>query len=131
MARTRKIKILLADSEGQFAATLAERLRLLRFTVHCTTSAAETISEAESYRPDVILIGSTFADISGNDLLVHCKSAFPTIAAILLADHGAVDAAIIGMERGADDFLMKPIDLSMLAEKISEAHSRRKSRAHQ
>lgn len=129
MARTRKIKILLADSEGQFVATLADRLRLLRFTVHCATSAAETISEAENYRPDVILIGSAFADMSGNDLLVHCKSAFPTIAAILLPDHGAVDTAIIGMERGADDFLMKPIDLSILAEKISEAHSRRKSRA--
>jgi DNA-binding response OmpR family regulator len=129
VARTRKIKILLADSEGQFATTLADRLRLLRFTVRCATTAAETISEAESYRPDVLLIGSAFADMSGNDLLVHCKTAFPTTAAILLPDHGAVDTAIVGMERGADDFLMKPIDLSILAEKISEVHSRRKSRA--
>lgn len=129
MARTRKIRVLLADCEEQFAATLADRLRLLRFSVHRVTSGSEALSEAESSRPDVLLIGSSFADMSGNDLLARLKAAFPETPAILLPDHGAVDAAIAGMERGADDFLMKPIDLSILAEKINEAHTRRKSRS--
>ena len=129
MTRTRKIKVLLADSEEQFATTLADRLRLLRFAVRYATTGAETLSEAESCRPDVVLIGSYFADMSGNDLLARCKTSFPDTPAILLPDHGAVDTAIGGMERGADDFLMKPIDLSILVEKINEAHSRRKSRS--
>ena len=40
------------------------------------------------------------------------------------AFRAAVDAAISGMERGADDFLMKPIDLTILADKIRDAHQR-------
>ncbi len=124
MARVRKIRVLLADSEEEFSTTLADRLRLLGFAVHTARSAAEAVAELEGGAFDVALVGSDFVDMKGTDLLVHCKSLSPTRAAILLAAHGAVDAAISGMERGADDFLMKPIDLTILADKIRDAHQR-------
>ena len=131
VARVRKIRVLLADSEEEFSATLADRLRLQGFAVHCARSAAEAVTELEGGRFDVALVGSDFVDMKGTDLLMHCKSLSPTRAAILLAAHGAVDAAIAGMERGADDFLMKPIDLTVLADKIRDVHHRGSSQNSQ
>jgi DNA-binding NtrC family response regulator len=60
-------------------------------------------------------------DMSGLDVLARVKALDPAIEVILLTGHGSFEDGIAGMELGAFDYLVKPIDLVLLMEKITEA----------
>ncbi|MCJ7603134.1 MAG: hypothetical protein MUO63_16755 [Desulfobulbaceae bacterium] len=49
----------------------------------------------------------------------------------MLTGHGSTSSGIEGMERGAFDYIMKPIDLDLLLEKINQAYEQRKNRRKQ
>ena len=48
-----------------------------------------------------------------------------TLEAILLTGHGSTTAASEGMQRGLFDYLVKPVDIGELVEKIREAAAKR------
>ena len=123
-----KIKVLIVDDEVEFAEALAERLELRGFqpeTVDCGGDALATLTTG--VLPDVILLDLKMPDMSGFEVLVEVKKKYPLIEVIMLTGHGAVSGGIDSMERGAFDFIMKPVDLGELMEKIELAHGERTS----
>lgn len=124
MTKTRRIKVLVIDNEVEFATTLTDRLRLRKIDATCVFSGEEAIETlASGDTPDVALIDIDLGDMNGLDLLPRIRAAKPGIALILLTGHGSVDAGILGMERGAADYLTKPVDLNFLLEKITEVYA--------
>lgn len=118
------IKLLLVDDEREFVETLAERLRLRAFDVSVISTADEAlVSLDEGLKPDLILLDIKMPGINGLDALTEIRQKHPEIPAILLTGHGAASSSIEGMKRGAFDYLMKPVDISQLIEKIEEAVS--------
>ena len=125
-----KIKVLIVDDEVEFAEALAERLELRGFepeTVDCGGDALATL--VTDALPDVILLDLKMPDMSGFEVLVEVKEKYPSIEVIMLTGHGAVSGGIDSMERGAFDFIMKPVDLGELMEKIELAYDERISAA--
>jgi DNA-binding NtrC family response regulator len=66
-------------------------------------------------------------DMSGLAVLSQVKANDPSIEVILLTGHGSFDAGLTGMELGAFDYLVKPVDLNQLMEKITEAYGKRRN----
>jgi DNA-binding NtrC family response regulator len=64
-------------------------------------------------------------DMNGLAVLSRVKAIDPTIEVILLTGHGSFDAGITSMELGAFDYIIKPVDLNLLTEKIAEACKKR------
>ena len=58
---------------------------------------------------------------SGIELLKAAKAAHPRLACILLTAYGTVDQAVEAMKDGADDFIMKPVDLAQLEARVAKA----------
>ena len=61
--------------------------------------------------------------IDGLTLMSEFKQEKPDVRVILLTGHGSVADAKRGMEEGACDYLMKPVDIEELVEKIRHAAS--------
>ena len=121
-----EIKVLIVDDEVDFADTLAERLELRRFrpeTVDCGRDALAALTTGNL--PDVVLLDLKMPDMSGFEVLVKLKEEYPSIEVIMLTGHGAVSSGIDSMERGAFDFIMKPVDLDELIDKIKLAYNKR------
>ena len=121
MVRIKKMKVLIVDNEMDFASILAERLRLRKFEAETAFSGQEGLATVSVFHPDVMILDLRMPDMSGLDVLARVKALDPAIEVILLTGHGSFEDGIAGMELGAFDYLVKPIDLVLLMEKITEA----------
>ena len=125
MSKTRKMKVLVVDNETEFASTLAERLRLRKIEAKSVYSGAEALEAVTRSVPDVMILDMQMPDMTGLEVLARIKAIDPTIEVILLTGHGSFEAGITGMELGAFDYIVKPVDLIQLMEKIAEAYKKR------
>lgn len=128
MSKTRKMKVLVVDNEVEFASTLAARLQLRKIEAESVFSGTEALQVLSIFMPDVLILDLQMPDMTGLEVLARVKAIDLTIEVILLTGHGSFDAGITGMELGAFDYLVKPVDLTQLMEKITEAYNTRKSR---
>lgn len=127
MGKTRKMKVLVVDNEQEFASTLAARLQLRKIEAESVFSGAEALAAVPLFLPDVIILDLQMPDMSGLEVLSQVKTLDPSIEVILLTGHGSFDAGLTSMELGAFDYIIKPVDLTQLMDKITEAYKKRKS----
>jgi len=73
------------------------------------------------WRPAVVIVDLKMPGIDGIETLSLIKQHDPTIEVILLTGHGSTTAGIEGMNKGLFDYLMKPVDIAELIEKIELA----------
>lgn len=125
MGKTRKMKVLVVDNEEEFASILVERLRLHNIIAEDVYSGEDALTTIAERSPDVIILDMKMSDMNGLDVLSKVKALDPSIEVIILTGHGTFDAGITGMERGAFDYMIKPVDLVFLIEKITEAFQKR------
>ncbi len=127
MGKTQKMRVLVVDNEVEFASTVAERLRLRKIEAESVFSGEDALSAVVRFKPDVIILDLDMPDITGLEVLSQVKATEPGIEVILLTGHGSFDAGLTGMELGAFDYIIKPVDLAQLMEKITEAYKKQNS----
>ncbi len=119
-------KILIIDDEAEFASTLCQRLKLRGITVEDAHSGTEGLEQLDAFAPQIVILDLKMPDMSGLDILARIKEKYQNIEVIMLTGHGSVGAGIEAMEKGAFDYIMKPVDLGELLEKIELADKKAK-----
>ena len=114
-------KILIIDDEADFASTLRQRLSLRGFEATDIHSGVEGLAQLDTINPDVVILDLKMPDSNGLDIMADIKEHRPEIEVIMLTGHGSAAAGIRAMEQGAFDYIMKPVDLAELLEKINQA----------
>jgi DNA-binding response OmpR family regulator len=117
----RNLKILLVDDEEEFVTTLAERLELRGFRAQAVTDGEGALHIIESDPPQVIILDVMMPGLGGLEVLKRIKTQHPQIHVILLTGHGSTKEGIEGMQLGAFDYLMKPINIEELIKKMQDA----------
>lgn len=116
-----KGKVLIVDDEEEFATTLAERLSLRGYDARVEGDGEGALAAVEASLPDVVVLDVKMPGIGGFEVLRRIKSDHPQLPVILLTGHGATKDGMKGMELGAYDYLIKPIDIMDLIEKMDAA----------
>jgi DNA-binding NtrC family response regulator len=116
-----QLRLLIVDDERDFLSALAERLKLRGFQVVTAESGAGALKRVGENDFHVLVLDVKMPGIDGLELMGQIKAKHPDLPVILLTGHGSVADAERGMEEGAFDYLMKPIDIEELVEKISSA----------
>lgn len=119
-----KIKLLIVDDEIEFATTLAERMELRGIATQTANNGKEALEMVHSSPPDVVILDLKMPDMSGLEVLERIKTMQPAIEVIMLTGHGSTASGIEGMEKGAFDYIMKPVDLNDLLEKLKLAYEK-------
>ena len=128
------IKVLLVDDEKEFVEVLSERLEVRGFGVETALSGEEALSWINKSEFDIVLLDVMIPGNDGIEILKEIKRSRPLIHVIMLTGHAKIDTAIGGMELGAYDYLIKPVEIEPLVEKIKMAYdykSAQQKRAHQ
>jgi DNA-binding NtrC family response regulator len=63
--------------------------------------------------------------MDGIEALRALKRQYPLTEVIMLTGHASLEVAIEGMELGAFDYLMKPVEIDDLLYKLQDANKRR------
>jgi len=116
-----KIKILLIDDEIEFVETLAERLELRGYISKIAGDGESCISMLAKESFDIAILDLMMPGLSGLDTLRQIKDIDKNLPVIMLTGHGSTKDGMEGMRMGAFDFLMKPLDINELLEKIKLA----------
>jgi DNA-binding response OmpR family regulator len=114
-------RVLLVDDEKEFVSALAERLSLRDFQVETATNGQDALAILKEIRADVVILDVMMPGMSGLEVLKRIKTTHPHLSVILLTGLGSTREGIEGMRLGAFDFLMKPVDIDELIEKMREA----------
>ena len=120
-------KVLLVDDEKDFALTLAERLGMRGIQVSTAFSGEEALNLLETYQPNVMVLDLMMPGMSGSTVLGRVKNLYPNLAVILLTGLSSTAEGVSGISQGAFDFLIKPLQIEELIEKIGLAVKRRSS----
>ena len=117
--------VLLVDDEEGFVETLAKRLALRRFDISTATTADRLFTTLGETPIDVVVLDVRMPDLDGIEATKMIKNAHPLVEVILLTGHASIEASLEGMEMGAFDYLLKPVNIDELVYKIEDAHRKK------
>jgi two-component system OmpR family response regulator/two-component system response regulator QseB len=112
------MRILLAEDDTLLGDGLRAGLRQLGFSVDWVRdgAAAERELRAQPYAAAVLDLGLPLMD--GLDVLAAVRRAGVTLPVLVLTARDAVPDRIKGLDLGADDYVVKPVDLDELAARL-------------
>ena len=115
------LKLLLVDDEQAFLEPMAARLA--RRSISCSTAQGgeEALKLLREERFNCAVVDVMMPGMDGLELLRRMRSEYPDIAVILLTGHASVELGVQGMELGAFEYLMKPVDLDELLDTARRA----------
>ena len=119
------VKVLIVDDEQDFATALAERLRLRGYEATAIFSPDEALATTKEMQPDVVLLDLKLPGVSGIEMLMTMREFVPGVEIILLTGHLDLAQRIQGMRLDAFEYIMKPIDIADLINKIEKAGKHR------
>ncbi|MCA9099785.1 MAG: sigma-54 dependent transcriptional regulator [Pirellulales bacterium] len=108
------IRVLIVDNDEAHAEAVAESLARVGYECTTATSGAAGAAEIEAGTFDVIITDLMMEDVGGLDILAHAKRLLPDAEVILVTGHGSVPSAVTAMQKGAFNYLLKPLDLGQL-----------------
>jgi DNA-binding NtrC family response regulator len=114
-------KILLVDDEEDFVTTLAERLSLRGIEAQTAFNAESAIEQLSTTEFDIVVMDVMMPGMGGLEALGLMKKRYPGLPVILLTGLGAMGHGKEGKALGAYDFLVKPLQLDELIDKINQA----------
>ncbi len=68
--------------------------------------------------PDAVVLDVMLSNTDGMECLRRIKRQSPQLPVVMLTGHASLQASIQGLEHGASDYCLKPIELDELVEKI-------------
>ncbi|MFH1596594.1 MAG: response regulator [Pseudomonadota bacterium] len=120
-----KFKVLIVDDEEDFLETIVKRLQARSIEVIGAESGYQALELINDGNFDVVILDVKMPGLDGIETLREMKKKKPLVEVIMLTGHASVESGIQGMQLGAFDYVMKPVALDELLEKMRQAYERK------
>ncbi|MEH2305524.1 response regulator transcription factor [Nostoc sp.] len=112
------MRILIAEDDDRIAQPLAEFLRRQHHIVDITTDGLAAWKWSQSALHELILLDLMLPKLDGITLCKRLRTASSNVLILMLTARDTTGDKIIGLDAGADDYLVKPFELKELAARI-------------
>jgi len=116
------VKVLLIDDEVEFILAVSNRLVLRNYEVTYAFSGQEALKRLEQAKYDVILLDILMPGMNGLETYEHIRAIDQDVRVMMLSAHVEIEMAINGINKGVFDYLIKPVEIEDLIEKIEMAY---------
>lgn len=123
------MRVLVVEDDAVLADGLQAGLRIAGFTVDLVQGVADARAAVAGTDYGAMVLDLMLPDGSGLDLLAALRRAGNRLPIVLLTARDTVAERIAGLDRGADDYLGKPVDLDELAARLRAVARRAEGRA--
>jgi len=115
-------EILVVDDDAMSRRVLAQLLSAAGYNCRVSNDGSEALETIHARPPSVLLLDFDMPGLNGAEVLRHLRSDDdPTVAqipAIMLTAHGSDQSEVSCLQAGADDFVTKPVNASVLRARI-------------
>jgi putative nucleotidyltransferase with HDIG domain len=120
--------ILLVDDDPKVLEIVSVSLSRQGYRVRTAATGREALEHAAGATPHLLILDLDLPDMSGIEVLDNIRDEHETLPVLVLSGQDDLDARVAALDRGADEFLSKPVSLRELHVRIDSA-LRRTSRA--
>jgi len=111
-------RILVVDDDENIRVTIEAILENEGYAVDVAVNGREAIKKSESTAYNVALIDIRLPDMEGTELLTSMKDTVPKVRKIIITGYPSMQNAIDAVNRNADAYLVKPVDVDKLLELV-------------
>jgi putative nucleotidyltransferase with HDIG domain len=119
------ISVLVVDDEEPIRNALRKYLKQQQFEVYAAGSGEEALQQLKLHKVALMLSDIRMPGTSGVDLVPQALEIEPDLAILMLTAVNDATSAALCMQRGAMDYLTKPIELADLGRAVQRALKRR------
>ncbi len=119
------VAVLVVDDEDPIRNALKKFLTQQQFEVYTAASGDEALAQLKRHRIALMLCDIRMPGTSGVDLVPHALETEPDLAILMLSAVNDATSAALCMQRGAMDYLTKPVELADLGRAVQRALRRR------
>jgi phosphoserine phosphatase RsbU/P len=116
------VEILVIDDDAMSRRVLAQLLSAAGYNCSVATDGSEALETIHARPPSLLLLDFDMPGLNGAEVLRRLRSdEDPTVAqipAIMLTAHGSEQSEVSCLQAGADDFVTKPVNASVLRARI-------------
>ncbi len=116
--------ILLVEHEVKLAQFIELELKYEGYQVTVAEDGLSGLTAAQELSPDLLIVDSMLSRLSGLELCRSLRTKGNMVPVILLTTKDDVPARVAGLDAGADDYVLKPVSIEELLDRI-RTHIRR------
>ena len=120
----RPVRVLVVDDEPLIVELLTMGLDYEGFEVSVARTGFEALEQAQTKRPDLIVLDVMLPGLDGIEVCKRLQDQ-NNVGILMLTARGEIDDRIIGLESGADDYLIKPFHFRELMARLRAILRRR------
>jgi DNA-binding response OmpR family regulator len=123
----RAARVLVVEDDADIADVLVRSLRLEGYEVRLATDGVAALDDAHAFLPDVVILDLGLPRLDGVEVAKQLRRDDDT-PILMLTARDALEARVIGLDAGADDYLVKPFERQELLARIRALLRRRPPR---
>jgi DNA-binding response OmpR family regulator len=114
----RRMKVLIVEDDEKVARFIARVLGEEGFITDLCVSGADAVRQANAVVYDVVLLDWMLPDLDGLAVCRELRRGGTVTPIIMLTARGEVRERVLGLEAGADDYVVKPFEIDELLARI-------------
>jgi DNA-binding NtrC family response regulator len=122
---TRK-SILVVDDDPNICKVLSTNLKAKGYVVKCANTGKKAIEMSKDEHFNLALVDIRLPDIEGTKLLDKLM-AIPKMTKIIITGYPSIDNAIEAVNKGADAYIVKPLDMKKVLKTVEEKLKRQEA----
>lgn len=107
-------RILVVDDDESIRETLCNYLSRMNYDVDNAVDGKEALLKVKKERPDLVISDIRMPSLTGIELMVAAKEINPNIHFILMTAYDDMETTIQAIQKGAYDYIEKPLEISKL-----------------
>ncbi|MGI0488759.1 response regulator transcription factor [Pantanalinema rosaneae CENA516] len=112
------MRILVVEDDVQIADMLTEALTNRQYVVDVARDGEEAWNYAQTLEYDLVLLDITLPKLNGLKLCHQLRDRHFSLPILMLTARDTIEDKIVGLDAGADDYMVKPFDLRELMARI-------------
>jgi len=121
--------ILIVDDEDRLRLSLSLILQKENYHVETVASAEEALKCLQMREYDLMFLDLNLPGMNGINLLVEVHGRTPHMPVLILTAHAALESAIQAVRLGARDYLIKPVEPTLILTRVAEILAEREQPA--
>ncbi len=118
-------RILLVDDDVDILRILEDNLKLDGYQVTAVSTGRAALRAFRETEPDLVILDLTLPDIDGIQICLSIREV-SNVPIIMVTARDRIPDKVLGLETGADDYMVKPFDYLELAARVKACLRRRR-----